>query len=55
MIFFNLEKERRERKLRGNEMRRKYGERSLPTANNVEESKYSLIINFNYSMEIIKN
>lgn len=29
-------------------MRRKYRERSLPTANYVEESMYSLHINLNY-------
>lgn len=32
-LNFNVEKERRERKLRGNELRRKYRERTLPTAN----------------------
>jgi len=41
----NSEKERRERKIRGNEMRRKYRERSVPNANEeVEESMYNIIL-----------
>lgn len=34
-------------------MRRKYRERSLPSASDIQESVYSLLINFTYSMEII--
>lgn len=42
----SLEKERRERKLRGNKMYRKYRERPLQTTNaDVEESMYNLIVN----------
>lgn len=44
LFILNLEKERRERKIRGNEMRRKYRERSIPNTNeDVEESMYSII------------
>lgn len=43
--FFIIEKERRQRKLRGNEMRRKYRERSLPNATeDAIESMYNLLI-----------
>lgn len=45
LFILNLEKERRERKIRGNEMRRKYRERSIPNTNeDVEESMYSIIL-----------
>lgn len=40
-LNFNVEKERRERKLRGNELRRKYRERTVPTTNEDDtESKF---------------
>jgi len=45
LFILNLEKERRERKIRGNEMRRKYRERSIPNTNeDFDESKYSIIL-----------
>lgn len=47
MKCFFKEKERRERKLKGNEMRRKYRERSQISTtinNDVEESMYNISI-----------
>jgi len=53
-VIFNAEKERRERKLRGNEMRRRYRERSLPTANDdVEGSVYNSYFIINYHLSLI--
>lgn len=51
-VIFNVEKERRERKLRGNEMRRRYRERSLPTTtiDDIEGSSYNLFIIINYKL-----
>lgn len=57
LFVLNLEKERRERKIRGNEMRRKYRERSLPNTNeDIEESMYNIIFcDLKYIILMINN